>query len=240
MLTGRQKRILEIVIKEYTRSAEPLGSEELLKQYDFGVSPATIRAEMAELTHLGYLYQPHVSAGRVPTDKGYRFFVNDLMKSRSLPVGEQRMLQEEILKLKARNIRLARTAAKLLATLSHNLAISGLIEEEEYFQSGIRSLLSNPEFSDVDEICRVVEVLDYLDENVDRIMSQLKEGEVQTLIGRENPLIKSDDCSMVVSRCRMPDGNTGILAIIGPKRMRYAKNISLIEYMTRLLGRFNP
>lgn len=239
MLSDRQKRILEIVVKEYTRSAEPLGSEELLKLYNFDVSPATIRSEMAELTRLGYLYQPHVSAGRVPTDKGYRFFVNDLMKSRTLPPGEQRMLQEEMLKLRAQNARLTKTAAKLLAALSQNLAISGLVEEEEYFQSGIRSLLSNPEFSDVDEICKVAEVLDYLDENVDRLMAQIKEGQVQTLIGKENPVIKSDDCAMVVSRYRMPDGNTGILAIIGPKRMRYAKNISLIEYMTRLLGNSN-
>ena len=239
MLSSRQKKILEVVVKEYTKSAEPVGSEELLKRYNFNVSPATIRAEMAELTKQGYLYQPHTSAGRVPTDKGYRYFVSGLMENRSLSQKEQQVLQEELLKEKTRNIRLARTTAKLLATLSQNLAISGLIEEEEYFQSGIKSLLLEPEFSNVDEICKVVEVLDYLDDNIDQLLAKLKEGEVRTLIGEENPLTGGKDigCSMVVSRCKVSGGKTGILAIMGPKRMKYAKNISLIQYVARLLGK---
>lgn len=238
MLSERQKKILEVVVKEYTRTAEPIGSEELLKRYGFQVSPATIRAEMAELDRQGFLYQPHTSAGRIPTDKGYRYFVSGLMENRALSWKEQKVLQEELLKEKARNVRLARTTAKLLAALSQNLAISGFIEEEEYFQSGIKSLLLEPEFSDIDEICKVVEMLDYLDENIDRLVAKLRDGEVQTLIGKENPLTGGQDigCSMVVSRCKVSGGKTGILAIMGPKRMKYAKNISLIKYVTNLLG----
>ena len=235
MLSVRQRNILECVVKEYTSTANPVGSENILKHYNFPASSATIRLELAELEREGYLYQPHTSAGRIPTDKGYRYFVNSLMKNRELSLSDQAMLQEELMKLKAKNIRLTRTAAKLLATLSHNLAISGLIEEEEYFQSGVRELLSQPDFSDVDEVCKTVEVLDYLDQNIDHLLEDLEEGQVETFIGKENPLTRSENCSLIIARCRISKNQTGIIAIMGPKRMRYAKNISLVQYMANLL-----
>ncbi|MBU2025567.1 MAG: hypothetical protein ABIC19_03365 [Patescibacteria group bacterium] len=234
-LTSRQEKILTCIIKEYTRTAIPVGSLNILKRYLFDISPATMRAEMAFLERHNFLYQPHVSAGRVPTDKGYRYFVNSLMKNHSLTQKEQVLLQQELLKQKIKNQRLARTTAKLLAALSHNLAISGLVEEEEYFQSGIQEFLSQPDFSDIDEICRTVEVLDYLDQSIEKLLKKLEPGKVSTFIGRENPLSKSKDCSVIISRYQLPRGQTGIIAIMGPKRMHYDKNISLIKYVTNLL-----
>ena len=239
MLTSRQEAILAAVIKEYTRTAVPVGSVHIIKRFAFDISPATMRAEMAELEEKGFLYQPHTSSGRVPTDKGYRYFVNSLMAQRDLTKKEQGVLQEELLKLKARNQRLARTAAKLLAALSHNLAITGLIEEETFFQSGIRDLVRQPDFTELDDICQVVETLDYLDNHVEKILDVLEEGEVgevKTLIGKENPLSKNEQCSLVVARCTLDEDKPGIIAIMGPKRMHYDKNISLIKYMTDLLG----
>lgn len=235
MLTLRQEKILEGVVKEYTRTAQSVGSRNLLARYNFKVSPATIRSEMSELERMGYLYHPHTSAGRIPTDKGYRFFVASLMKDKELSRKDQLLLQEELWKLKAKSNRMARTAAKMLSVLSHSLAISGVVEEEEYFQSGIKELLSQPEFTDIDEICRTVEVLDYLDKNIANLLDELKQGEVKALIGNENPLFKSEQCSIVVARCRLPEGETGIIAIMGPKRMEYAKNISLVKYVSGLL-----
>ena len=79
LITDRQKDILDKIIQEYISSAEPVPSQSLEKKYDFGLSPATIRGEMHKLTEEGFLYQPHTSAGRVPTDKGYRFFVDNLL-----------------------------------------------------------------------------------------------------------------------------------------------------------------
>jgi heat-inducible transcriptional repressor len=235
MLTTRQEKILECVVKEYTRTAQSVGSKNLLNRYKFGVSPATMRAEMFELERLGYLYHPHTSSGRIPTDKGYRFFVASLMKDKELSRKDQISLQEELWKLRAKSNRMARTAAKMLSVLSHNLAISGVVEEEEYFQSGIKELLSQPEFTDIDGICRIVEVLDYLDQNIADLLVDLKQGEVKALIGKENPLVKGEQCSIVVARCRLPEGETGIIAIMGPKRMEYAKNISLVRYVSEVL-----
>ena len=84
-LTLRQKKILSLIIHEHIRSAEPVGSKYLVRKYKLNLSPATIRNEMAALTEAGYLRQPHTSAGRVPTEDGYRFFVGQLMNETSLP-----------------------------------------------------------------------------------------------------------------------------------------------------------
>jgi len=233
-LTSRQQQILIATIEEYVRSADPVGSEELLRTYKFNFSPATVRGEMAELEKEGYLYQPHVSAGRVPTDKGYRFFVNHVTEKRlqRMNLEEQRQLEEELLKLRLREKMLARTLAKLLAAFSNNLAITGLLEEKEFFEAGIKQLLTQPDFQNVDEICQIAEVLDYLDENITGLAKELQPNKVKTFIGKENLFTESGDCAIVISQCSLPNGEKGIVAILGPKRMEYKKNISLIEQVT--------
>ena len=81
-LSERKLKILQAIISDYVRSAEPVGSRTLSKKYDLGISPATIRNEMADLEEMGYLTHPHTSAGRVPSDKAYRLYVNALMENR--------------------------------------------------------------------------------------------------------------------------------------------------------------
>ena len=206
MLTERQKKILSAVVKEYTETAIPAGSRVIVNKYSFNLSPATIRNEMVELDRQGYLYQPHVSAGRIPTDKGYRYFVDAIMEDRELTLEEQKKLQKELLKLKAENTRLNRTVVKLLSALSGNLAISGVIDKNEFYDFGM-----------------------------DEILEKLS-GETKIFIGKENPIREIKNCSMVVSPYKTKRGERGILAIIGPKRMEYARNKSLVDYMKKLLG----
>ena len=81
MLTERQKMILSAIVDDYIRSAEPVGSRSISKRGDVGYSPATIRNEMSDLEELGYLEQPHTSAGRIPSNKGYRYYVDHLLNS---------------------------------------------------------------------------------------------------------------------------------------------------------------
>jgi len=233
MLTDRQKRILSTVVKEYTETAVPVGSKHIAGKYGFNLSPATIRAEMNKLENKGYLFQPHASAGRIPTDKGYRYFVEEIMPDRELSRAEQKKLQTELLKLKAKNTRLTRTAAKLLASLSGNLAISGL--EDEFYDFGMRELLEEPEFQKIDDLCRLTEALDFIDERVNRLIKNLRDNEVKIFIGKENPIKEISSCSMMISPYETKSGERGILALIGPKRMKYAKNKSLIEYVKKLL-----
>jgi heat-inducible transcriptional repressor len=230
----RQQKILEAVIEEYTNTAVPVGSNILVEKYKFKVSPATIRNDMAVLEKEGFLHQLHISAGRIPTDKGYRYFVEEIMKDQKLSLKEQKSMQAEMLKLKAQKSRLSRTTAKLLSTLSGSLAITGI--QENFYDFGIQELLENPEFKEIDEFCKIAEALDYIDENVETLLKKVKDGETRIFIGEENPIKSISNCSMVVTPYKTKEGEKGVLAIIGPKRMKYAKNKSLLDYMKKVLS----
>jgi transcriptional regulator of heat shock response len=234
-MNNRQKQLLSAIVELYTKTAVPVGSQVLLENYDFGVSSATLRNDMVALEEEGYLYQPHVSAGRIPTDAGYRMYVEEMMGDEDLSREDQRRLQKELLMMKAKNTRLSRSTAKLLSALSGNLAVSGMVGKDELYDFGMREMIEKPEFQEIDELCRLVETLDTLDEKLDGIMLELKDGETHIFIGNENPITGIDNCSMIVAPYETNEGR-GMLAIIGPKRMDYAKNKSLIEYMRKFLG----
>lgn len=234
-MNSRQKQILSGIVELYTKTAIPVGSQALLEHFEFPVSSATLRNDMALLEEEGYLYQPHISAGRIPTDAGYRLYVEEMMGDEDLSRDDQRRLQKELLMMKAKQARLGRSTTKLLSTLSGNLVVSGLIDKDEFYDFGMKELMEKPEFQEIDELCRVVETLDSLDEKLDTILVNLKDGETHIFIGEENPIKEISNCSMVVAPYESEEGK-GVLAIIGPKRMDYAKNKSLIEYMKKLLG----
>lgn len=236
-MTDRQEIILGAIVREYIDSALPVSSALLAEKYDFDLSSATLRGEMMALEEEGYLYQPHISAGRIPTDKGFRYFVDKLMEECPLSLREQKSLQVEVLKLKAQNKMLARQTAKMLSSMSDSLALSGLIDSADFYKSGTQKLLSKPEFNNLDSVCKMAEVLDYLDENVEDLWRRL-EGSTgsEVFIGKESPIGGADECSMVISRYNLESGEEGILAIIGPKRMEYSRNVSIIDYFKKLLG----
>ncbi|MCK8825146.1 heat-inducible transcriptional repressor HrcA [Fuchsiella alkaliacetigena] len=93
-MTERKKKILKAIINEYVMTAEPVGSRTLARRYDFGVSSATIRNETADLEAMGYLKKPHKSAGRIPSDKGYRFYVDTLMELKEISKQKQQAIEE--------------------------------------------------------------------------------------------------------------------------------------------------
>lgn len=235
-MNERQKTILSAIVELYTKSALPVGSEALLEHSRLSVSSATVRNDMATLEEEGFLYQPHISSGRIPTDKGYRFYIEYGMKEEFLSKAEEAHLKKELLVLEARHARLARTTAKLLSALSGSLAVSGVVNRDEFYDFGMKELMEEPEFQELDEVCRLVEALDSIDEKLESILEKLRDGETKIFIGEENPIKEISNCSMVVSPYRNAEGDRGILAIIGPKRMRYAKNKSLLEYMKKILG----
>ncbi|KKP71235.1 MAG: Transcriptional regulator of heat shock protein [Candidatus Moranbacteria bacterium GW2011_GWE2_35_2-] len=235
-MNKRQEKILAAVIEEYTKTAIPVGSKILVEKYLSEVSTATVRNDMAHLEKEGYLQQMHISSGRIPTDKGYRYFVESIMDDKELSKKEQQKLQTEMLKMQAKNNRLSRTTAKLLSVLSGNMAVSGIMDKNEFSDFGMSELLDQPEFRKMDEICRLAETLDYIDELFDKLSAEMKDGKTKIFIGKENPISEISNCSMIVSPYKSKTGERGILALIGPKRMRYAKNKSLIEYMKKILG----
>lgn len=233
-MNKRQEKILSAVVEEYTEKVVPVGSKILSEKYGLKMSPATIRNDMAVLSKEGFLYQPHTSAGRIPTDKGYRYFVEKIMSDHPLSLAEQKNLQAELLKLKAQKNKLSKVTAKLLSSLSGAFVISGA--KDDACEFGIKELLDNPEFREADEFCKVAELLDRVDENVSDILSKMTDGKTRIFIGKENPIKNISNCSMVVSPYNSKSGKKGVLAIVGPKRMNYAKNKSLLEYMKKILA----
>ena len=92
-LDSRKELILKVVTDDYIESAEPVGSRTIARKYNLGLSPATIRNEMADLEEGGYLKQPHVSAGRIPSQQGYRYYVDSLMELQTLAAEELQMIK---------------------------------------------------------------------------------------------------------------------------------------------------
>lgn len=234
-MNERQAHILGSVIEEFTLSAIPVGSRVIVEKYVKDVSPATIRNDMAQLEKDGFLYQPHVSSGRIPTDKGYRYFIESIMEDRDLSREETIEVRKELLQLKAKNARLARTTAKLLSMMSGHMAFSGLVDKDEYYEFGLKHLLEGRENDDLDDMCRLVEVLDTIDERVEAILHKVRDGETKIFVGRENPIREMRGYSMIVSPFRNGDGERGVIALIGPKRMPYARNKSLVEFLKKLI-----
>lgn len=230
-ITSRQARILAAIVKEYAASPQPVGSEELEKKYDFGLSSATIRNEMKALEKSGLIKQPHTSAGRVPTDTGYRYFITQLMKHVELSAREQARLNQEIQRLQQQHYELGRTITKLLAESSQSAAFALLPEAQS--AAGFANIVN----SDIEKpnLKAVAEFLENLDENC-KALTTRGIGEIQTYVGRESPIPLSEDVSMVVTSVKLAGGGRGVVGIIGSKRMKYAKNISLLEYVSKLLS----
>lgn len=132
VLNDRKKKILKAIIKTYMETGEPVGSRTISKYTDLNVSSATIRNEMSDLTDLGYIVQPHTSAGRIPSDKGYRLYVDELMKEKETEVAE---LRELVLERTGKMEKVLKQAAKLLAS---NTNYATMISVPQYSGSRLK------------------------------------------------------------------------------------------------------
>lgn len=232
-MTLRQQKILAAIVKEYSETANPVGSKELVDRYHFKESSATIRSEMAELEKQGYIFQPHKSAGRVPTDKGYRFFVNELMRRFELSEKERKMLKEQLIKLKAVHEQLGRQLSNLIAEVSGQAAFVLLPQETSI--TGLSKIVGEPEISEPKSIRAVANLFEHIDQYAKKLLKRPSK-KTETFIGKESPLPVAGDLSLVVSRIRLPSGKKGVIGIVGPKRMSYAKNVSILEYLAKLIS----
>ena len=230
-ITSRQAKILAAIVREYTSNPVPVGSKTLKESYGFDLSPATIRNEMKVLERLGLITHPHTSAGRVPTDKGYRYFITQLMRHVELTTQEQLRLQREIRRLQKQYYELGRSITKLLAENSRAAAFAFLPKASAV--AGFSNIVD----SDIpqENLKPIAKFFDNLDKEC-RALTVRAGSRVQTFIGKESPVPLSENVSMVVSKVKLPDGREGVVGIIGSKRMKYAKNISLLEYISKLLS----
>jgi transcriptional regulator of heat shock response len=244
-LSTRQENILKAVIHEYVRTAEPVGSKELVSQYNFGVSPATVRAEMHSLERGGLLRQPHTSAGRVPTDVGYRHFVRSISQGTIAPRNREDILRRRMVRVRKSYELLAREIAEMLAELSEQAAITYTGQNSE--RVGLSNLMRLPELRDEELAKAIATIFD----NPESLMQRVKANRpqhsgtevtvqggapVKVLIGSETGMGQVA-MSMLVSSFEVSPGKQGHLIILGPSRMAYERNVSLLSYVSQLLSR---
>ncbi|MBX6378349.1 MAG: heat-inducible transcription repressor HrcA [Clostridia bacterium] len=330
----RKRRVLQAIVDDYIMTAEPVGSRTIARKYKLGVSPATIRNEMADLEELGYLEQPHTSAGRVPSDKGYRYYVDFLLPPETLSE-EDVALIEGYLAARAREVEATlRQAVRILSSTSDNLAVvtgphwgssvlrslqlirlrddkvllvlvteeglvhsslvevdtavapeeltaisrvltsylggnrvadlrAGVLRElrdilgrygdllsatldemsgmggeggERLYVDGAAHLLRQPEFRNVEKLYRVLHAVEQ-ESLIASLLSRWSGGEgVRVLIGEELEADPIQDCSLIVTTYGVGGRTFGHVAVIGPRRMAYARTIRLVEYVGRSLS----
>jgi transcriptional regulator of heat shock response len=225
----RQKTILSAVISEYVRTAEPVSSSHVAENCNLGVSPATIRNDMAALEELGYLRQPHTSSGRVPTEEGYRHYLETLRTgTRTRDIN--RTLREAITTSSDPHAVMLEIARALVA-LSGETALMSL-DSDWNRTAGISNLFQKPDFKDVETLRSLSTTVDRFDQVMKDVFHEV-EKDVQVWIGTENPF--GAQVATIMVKYTLPNGVTGMLGLVGPMRMDYQKNIHLLNDVRRLL-----
>jgi transcriptional regulator of heat shock response len=225
-LTERQSKILNCIAEEYIGSKTPVSSKILAKKYGFGIEPSTMRLEFQRLTEMGYLAQPHTSAGRIPTDKGYRFYVDNLHSSTFDKSWDS--IGKEI----EDSLGFFQEMTRKIAELTSNLAITYFPEEDVVFKEGWDELFKEPEFEDATFISKFMEAVQSFEKHIDELQGF---DNLQVFIGKENKVVQAPEFSTIVSKIHLSKKKDGVLVILGPKRMAYDKNVSIMNSLIKLL-----
>src|SRR4051794_34300176 len=329
MLTERRETLLNLIVDEDVDTAVPVGSQYIVRKHAMAVSPATVRIEMARLEEEGYINQPHTSAGRVPSDKGYRYYVESLMTEERLPWEEAQTIRHQFHQAERDLEQWFQLAAAVLAHSVSNFAVvtsprsretrlrhvqivplqelsalvvvvlnearirqqviafrdpvdagaltraAGLVNERagglstsdvrtltepaselegaiqravvelmdqeevalgEVFRDGVREVLSQPEFARSERILDLVDVLEQRTLSNAIPIRQLGDDSISVVIGSENRNEAMRECSIVIARYGTEGGPTGVVAVLGPTRMRYGRTISTVRYLADVLG----
>lgn len=232
-MDNRKKLILEAIIRYFTDTATPVGSKTLMSQFD--VSSATIRSDMSYLEKEGMLYQPHTSAGRIPTEIGYRYFVDEIIDPAKQKKNVLKQF-EDIKKLHFREKAREKVfdAVSILSQITQDIAFATIPQNNQTYYLGIANLLKQPEFiQDMPYASRVVEVLE---KGFLTILDKLElDKKIRIFIGKENIVPEIQSCSMlaVAYNC---EGFDGIMGILGPMRMDYSYNIAALEVAFNMIA----
>jgi heat-inducible transcriptional repressor len=332
-LSDRQKTLLLLIIRDYIESAQPVGSKRLVEHYRLRLSSATIRNEMGALTEMGYLRQPHTSAGRVPTEEGYRYFVSQMMNQAELPASIQATISHqfyqsrpgvdhwmtlaasvlahqsqgisvvtaphaetakykhvELISTQGRQVlmvlvmaggevsqqiltlaepvsqeRLSQAASRLNGLIAgHSVdsiaalpSRSDALEQDilsiivrdmrraaksvsgDIYTDGLTNVLSEPEFAESDDARRALKIFEErstLQDLLARTTVNSNVGALQVLVGGEGEWEELRQCSIVLARYGVPGLATGMLGVLGPMRMSYARAIPTVRYVAGLLS----
>ncbi|NMB84560.1 hypothetical protein GYA28_04735 [Candidatus Roizmanbacteria bacterium] len=234
-LTHRQIDILKAIIKEYTETGMAVGSEIIEKKYKLGVSPATIRNEMVELAKKNYLKKNHFSSGRVPSAKGFRFYIKNIMKEKEMSTTDEVAYKNSIWDERREAHRLLSQATKVLSHRTGMLSLAATNVGDIYY-SGIANLLENQEFLNLSLSKNLFERLDEVAfwEKIVDDFGKVEE-EIIFMLGEEDfrdPNFES--CASVFGEFE-GESIKGIIGVVGPKRMYYEVITPQIKYFSNLI-----
>jgi len=223
----RQEKLLQLIVENYLETAEPVGSSFLVEAEGLELSGATIRNEMRDLEEQGFLTHPHTSAGRIPTELGYKYYIKNIMKA----VQPKRKVQEKIkgfFKQENNQDKRLKIIGKQVAEYMNNTVIVSLDKDSLYY-TGISNLFSQAEFKDYEGAVNMSAMFDECEEKINDLYNTVQENEVKVLVGSENPL--GEFCGSVAIKV----GSCALFVVIGPMRMNYGQAIGLLNYISNYL-----
>ncbi len=225
-LENRREQLLSFVVHEYSRTAQPVASEIVKDKAGLDISPATIRNEMVALEKEGYLRQPHTSAGRVPTEKGYRYYIAHCIEEKNVE-SDVHTFRRTIQGDQEKEAMMKRLARELAGEVREGVFVG--FDPESTYYTGLSYLFEQPEFDSVDLVRDLSEMIDNLDHIVSHLFQEAIPG-VRVYVGSENPF--GVHCATVLLR---PGQDQPMIGVIGPMRMDYDRAIAMMKGIERLL-----
>jgi transcriptional regulator of heat shock response len=230
-MESRPQQLLRLIIDDYIKTAEPVGSRYLVEQYKLDISPATVRNEMSLLEEEGYLRHAHTSSGRIPTEKAYQFYLKEFL-GKGGKGGEGGKGGREFGKMAYEENKesAVKSIAKRLVEISGETAIVAF-DPNWSFYTGVSNLMQKPEFHD--SVPALAELVDQFDAVVSDMFDRVSH-EPQVFIGSHNPF--GDQMTTIIVRYDFPNTAGGILGLVGPMRMDYARNLALLEAAKKIIN----
>jgi len=230
---SRKRAVLASTINRYIQHAEPVSSSDIAKEFD--LSSATIRNIFADLEQSGLLTHPYTSGGRIPTNKGYRYYVDFLISQMDLLDNEKERIVKEYGHEIGRLEDALEDTSEIISIITHYAGmVSSLERQDKLFYRGLSHVLDQPEFKDYQKIRIVIKMI----EDKGRLLSIINQdfdGKVKVYIGKELGCPEIEHCSLVVSNYRVNNKPSGKLAVFGPARMEYDHIIPTLEYISDCL-----
>ncbi|KKU89296.1 MAG: hypothetical protein UY18_C0001G0028 [Microgenomates group bacterium GW2011_GWF2_47_9] len=232
-LSPRQIAIIKAVVEEYTSTGEAVGSETLDKKYNLGVSPATIRNEMVRLDDLGYLKQPHTSAGRIPTPIALKLYVTELMSPQELAVTEEVAVKERIWDFREKLDKLLQESTRVLSEKTGTIGIA-VTSTGDVYSSGYANVLTLPEFYDIDVTRTVLSMIES-HTAMTRIFERMTDHDpIHIIIGDDFEAANLYPCGMAYIDFKAGP-TTGHLGVIGPARLNYPYVMPMLTHISQLI-----
>lgn len=231
MITKRQSQLLTTIIREYIKRAQPIGSQVITQHCKLSVSSATVRNDMAALEQEGFLTQPHTSAGRLPTERAWKFYLDQVVTSASAPDALRKRFKEFLDNHKGDDLNtVLKLMAQQLAEWARETVVVAFTPHDLYY-TGLSQLFQQPEFEEHDLVTSFSDIMDHLDGVMSALYPSVTD-DVQVLIGRDNPF--SSDCGAVLVRTSAR-GRNAVIALLGPTRQPYHDIIPMVKYTQEAL-----